>query len=76
MTVRSTRRRGIGTALYERGVAHARVLGAEVIDTAVLAASADGLRFAEARGFTEVERYVLPGKSDEWADLRQAHDSQ
>ncbi|MBQ1089039.1 GNAT family N-acetyltransferase [Streptomyces sp. B93] len=70
------RRRGIGTALYERGVAHARVLGAEVIDTVVLAANADGLRFAEARGFTEVERYVLPGESDEWVDLRQAHDSQ
>ncbi|MFE6285733.1 GNAT family N-acetyltransferase [Streptomyces sp. NPDC057877] len=68
------RGRGIGTALYEQGVAQARVLGAEVIDTVVLAANADGLRFAAAHGFAEVERYVLPGESDEWVDLRRAAD--
>ncbi|MFI8948194.1 GNAT family N-acetyltransferase [Streptomyces sp. NPDC053750] len=64
------RRRGIGTALYASGLAHARVLGAGAVETVVLAANADGLRFAEARGFAERERYVLDGESDEWVDLR------
>jgi hypothetical protein len=36
----------------------------------VLAVNEDGLRFAERRGFVEVERYVLDGESDEWVDLR------
>ncbi|MDN0194094.1 GNAT family N-acetyltransferase [Streptomyces sp. S.PNR 29] len=64
------RRRGYGTALYEKGLAHARVLGARVIETVVLAANEDGLRFAEARGFVEAERYVLDGESDLWLTLR------
>ncbi|MBN0044982.1 GNAT family N-acetyltransferase [Streptomyces actuosus] len=64
------RGRGIGTALYDRGLAHARAQGARAIETCVLAANADGLRFAETRGFTEVERYVLDGGSDAWVDLR------
>ncbi|MHC3469225.1 GNAT family N-acetyltransferase [Streptomyces sp. 7R007] len=66
------RGRGYGTALYERSLAHARVLGAEVIETCVLVANEDGLRFAARRGFVEVERYVLEGEQDEWADLRLA----
>ncbi|MGW6902956.1 GNAT family N-acetyltransferase [Streptomyces sp. NPDC054940] len=64
------RRRGYGRELYEDGIAHARVLGAGVIETCVLAANEDGLRFAEARGFVEVDRYVLDGESDLWLDLR------
>lgn len=64
------RRTGIGTALYERGLAHARVLGARSVETVVLAAAGDGVRFAAARGFTETERYVLPGETDEWVTLR------
>ncbi|MFI2203791.1 GNAT family N-acetyltransferase [Streptomyces sp. NPDC020192] len=64
------RGRGFGTALYEDGLGHARVLGASVIETCVLAANEDGLRFAVRRGFVEVERYVLDGESDEWVDLR------
>ncbi|MDF3143618.1 MULTISPECIES: GNAT family N-acetyltransferase [unclassified Streptomyces] len=64
------RRRGYGTQLYEEGLAHARVLGARVIETCVLAVNEDGLRFAEARGFVESDRYVLDGESDEWLDLR------
>lgn len=64
------RRRGYGTALYENGLAHARVLGAEMIDTCVLAVNEDGLHFAEKLGFVEVERYVLPGETDLWVDLR------
>ncbi|KKD07093.1 GNAT family N-acetyltransferase [Streptomyces sp. WM6386] len=64
------RRQGVGTALYENGLAHARVLGATTIETCVLAVNEDGLRFAEKHGFTEVERYVLPPETDLWVDLR------
>jgi GNAT superfamily N-acetyltransferase len=64
------RRRGFGTELYERSLAHARVLGARVIETCVLAANEDGVRFARGRGFVEVDRYVLDGESDLWVDLR------
>lgn len=66
------RRRGIGTALYEDGLTHARVHGARAVETCVLAANTDGLRFAEARGFVETDRYVLDGESDLWIDLRRA----
>ncbi|MFE0453441.1 GNAT family N-acetyltransferase [Streptomyces sp. NPDC058914] len=64
------RRRGHGAALYDRALAHARVLGARVVETCVLAVNEDGLRFAAARGFVETERYVLDGESDLWVDLR------
>ncbi|NEB04950.1 GNAT family N-acetyltransferase [Streptomyces sp. SID13726] len=68
------RGRGFGAALYEKGLDHARVLGARVIETCVLAVNEDGTRFARARGFVEVDRYVLDGGSDEWIDLRLAPD--
>lgn len=61
---------GIGTALYDKGLAHARVLGARAIETVVLAANEDGVRFAERLGFTETERYVLPDETDLWLTLR------
>ncbi|MEW1832835.1 GNAT family N-acetyltransferase [Streptomyces sp. NPDC088196] len=64
------RRRGYGVALYENGLTRARALGAGVIETVVLAANTDGVRFAEARGFVETERYVLDGESDLWITLR------
>lgn len=64
------RGRGIGQALYDHGVTHARGQGAKAIATVVLAANTDGLRFAAARGFVESERYVLPGEHEEWVDLR------
>ncbi|MFG3021837.1 GNAT family N-acetyltransferase [Streptomyces sp. NPDC048254] len=64
------RRRGFGKALYERGLAHARVQGAEAVETCVPAANEGGLRFAGRCGFVEVERYVLDGGNDEWVDLR------
>jgi hypothetical protein len=41
-----------------------------VIETVVLAANEDGLRFARRHGFAEIERYVLPGETTEWVDLR------
>ncbi|WP_306457932.1 hypothetical protein [Streptomyces sp. SA15] len=50
--------------------AHARVLGVGVIETCVLAANVEGVRFAEARGFVEFDRYVVDGESDLWLDLR------
>ncbi|MFI5689160.1 GNAT family N-acetyltransferase [Streptomyces sp. NPDC051636] len=64
------RGRGYGAALYGDGLAHARVLGARAVVTCVPAVIEEGLRFAEKRGFVEVERYVLDGESDEWIDLR------
>nr|WBO78697.1 GNAT family N-acetyltransferase [Streptomyces sp. SBE_14.2] len=65
------RGRGIGAALYAHCLAHARGLGARHIQTVVLAANADGLRFAQARGFAEVERYVAPDDETEvWLTLR------
>ena len=64
------RRRGYGAALYENGLTRARALGAGAIETVVLAANTDGVRFAEARGFVETERYVLDGETDVWITLR------
>ncbi|MER8233070.1 GNAT family N-acetyltransferase [Streptomyces sp. NPDC094049] len=69
-TLPGFRGRGFGTALYERGLAHARTLGGDGVETVVLASSAEGLRFASARGFTEVERYVLPGDTVAFVTLR------
>lgn len=55
------RGRGIGGVLYERAVARAREEGAAALETLVLETNPAGLRFALRHGFTEVERYVLPG---------------
>ncbi|WP_339128017.1 GNAT family N-acetyltransferase [Streptomyces sp. f51] len=64
------RGQGFGEELYARGLEQARASGARVIETVVLAANGDGLRFARRHGFTETERYVLPGETAEWVDLR------
>ncbi|MGC9541812.1 N-acetyltransferase family protein [Streptomyces sp. UG1] len=64
------RRRGCGSELYEEGLACARGLGARAVETCVLAVNEEGLRFARARGFVEVDRYVLDGETDLWVDLR------
>ncbi|WP_328829965.1 GNAT family N-acetyltransferase [Streptomyces sp. NBC_00252] len=66
------RRQGHGTALYDNGLAHARALGAGAVETVLLAANTDGVRFAEGRGFVETERYVLDGESDLWITMRLA----
>ncbi|MFE5515799.1 GNAT family N-acetyltransferase [Streptomyces sp. NPDC056529] len=71
-TLPGFRGRGFGTALYERGLAHARTLGGEGVETVVLASDEEGLRFALARGFVEVERYVLPGDTVPFVTLRLA----
>jgi GNAT superfamily N-acetyltransferase len=64
------RRQGFGEILYERGLAQARELGADVIETVVWEANADGLRFAEKHGFVAFDRYLLPGDDVHWIDLR------
>ncbi len=64
------RRQGFGRKLYERGLARAREQAAEVIETIVLASNEDGLRFALAHGFVEVERYLLPGDEIPFVTLR------
>ncbi|WP_149184491.1 GNAT family N-acetyltransferase [Streptomyces sp. TRM49041] len=64
------RRRGFGEELYAHGLNRARQLGAEVIETVVLSSNEDGLRFALKHGFVETERYLLPGDTVPWIDLR------
>ncbi|BFV60356.1 hypothetical protein KCMC57_up54600 [Kitasatospora sp. CMC57] len=70
--LREHRRRGIGARLYGHALAYARSLGAAVIETVVLESNRDGLRFAEAQGFVEIERYLLPGDTVPFIDLRLA----
>ncbi|MDX6348369.1 MAG: hypothetical protein QOF84_3159 [Streptomyces sp.] len=64
------RGQGFGGELYEQGLAQARKLGADVIETVVLASNPDGLRFAQSQGFVEVEEYLLPGDTVPWFTLR------
>jgi GNAT superfamily N-acetyltransferase len=66
------RHQGLGEQLYVRALAQARELGARRIETVVLAANSEGLRFAERHGFVEFDRYTLPGESALWIDLRLA----
>ncbi|WP_187369598.1 GNAT family N-acetyltransferase [Fodinicola acaciae] len=64
------RRQGHGQQLYENALAEAYDLGADVIQTVVLASNEDGLRFAERRGFVEIDRYVLDGDTIPFIDLQ------
>lgn len=64
------RGQGLGAELYEHGLERARELGAEVIETVVLGSNLEGLRFAERHGFVEFERYVLPGDTIPYIELR------
>jgi GNAT superfamily N-acetyltransferase len=66
------RRHGFGEELYVRALSRARELGAEVIETVVLSSNVDGLRFAQKHGFVEIDRYLLPGDTIPWIDMRQA----
>ena len=52
------RRRGIGAALYEQAVTHARSLEPEWISTQVSEADPDSVAWAERRGFEERSREV------------------
>jgi GNAT superfamily N-acetyltransferase len=64
------RGRGLGAALYRRGLDRARQLDGDGIETVVLASNESGLRFAERVGFVEVERYVLDGDTVPYVALR------
>lgn len=66
------RGQGFGAEIYERGLAQARKLGADMIETCILASNLDGLRFAQKHGFAEIERYLLPGDSVPFIDMRLA----
>ncbi len=66
------RRRGFGEALYARALQQAHSLGADAIETVVLESNVDGLRFAQAHGFLEVSRDLLPGDSIAFITLRLA----
>ena len=64
------RRRGLGSAYLAHELAEARSLPSQRIETAVLASNEDGLAFALARGFVEVDRYLLEGDTIPFVDLR------
>ena len=64
------RRRGLGSAYLAHELEHARSLHPDRIETVVLASNEDGLAFALARGFVEVDRYVLDGDTIPFVDLR------
>ncbi|MFI7061410.1 GNAT family N-acetyltransferase [Kribbella sp. NPDC050124] len=64
------RRQGYGSAIYERSLTKGRELSAEGIETHILATNEDGLRFAKAHGFEEVETYLLPGDTIPFIELR------
>jgi GNAT superfamily N-acetyltransferase len=66
------RRQGFGEELYALGLNRAQELGAEVIETVVLSSNLDGLRFAQKHGFVEIDRYLLPGDTIPWIDMRLA----
>ncbi|NEC63253.1 GNAT family N-acetyltransferase [Streptomyces sp. SID9727] len=66
------RGRGFGGRLYAHALELARGLGAEVIETCVLESNPEGLRFALRNGFVETDRYVLPGDTVPFIDLRLA----
>ncbi|MGC4855132.1 GNAT family N-acetyltransferase [Micromonospora sp. DT4] len=66
------RRRSYGEQIYQRGLARARELGAQAIETVVLASNDEGLRFARQHGFVEIQRYVLPGDTIAFVGLRLA----
>jgi GNAT superfamily N-acetyltransferase len=65
------RGRGYGNQLYELAVAQAREVDPDAaLGTVVLSSNTAGLRFAEQRGFVEIDRYTLPGETVPWIDLR------
>jgi GNAT superfamily N-acetyltransferase len=64
------RRKGLGTQYLQHALAEARALGGRQIETVVLASNEDGLRFAQANGFVEHNRYFLAGETEAFIDLR------
>lgn len=66
------RRHGFGSSYLAAELAEARALGADRIETVVLASNTDGLAFAEAQGFVEHDRYLLDGDTIPFVDLHLA----
>ena len=66
------RRRGFGEAIYQRCLSRGRELAGDGFETHILASNEDGLRFAKAHGFVEVETYLLPGDTIPFVELRLA----
>ena len=64
------RRRGLGSAYLAHELPQARALSRGRIETVVFASNEDGLAFASARGFVEVDRYLLNGDTIPFIDLR------
>jgi GNAT superfamily N-acetyltransferase len=64
------RRRGHGAELHARALARAAAMGAATVETIVLATNVDGVRFAEAYGYVEVDRYLLDGDEIPFITLR------
>lgn len=64
------RRRGFGREMYVQGLATAHALGAQEVDTVVLATNEAGLGFALKHGFVETARYVPDGGTVAFIDLR------
>jgi GNAT superfamily N-acetyltransferase len=63
------RRKGLGSEYLAAMLAEARSMGAQRIETVVLASNQDGLAFAGRHGFVEFDRYVLDGETAEYVDL-------
>lgn len=63
------RRQGLGSEYLAAMLAEARSMGAQRIETVVLASNEDGLAFAGRHGFVEFDRYVLDGETAEYVDL-------
>jgi len=66
------RRRGFGEAIYDHCLTRARGLSDAGVETHILATNEDGVRFAKAHGFVEVETYLLPGDTIPFIELRLA----
>lgn len=63
------RRQGLGSEYLAAMLAEARRMGAQRIETVVLASNEDGLAFAGRHGFVEFDRYVLDGETATYVDL-------
>jgi GNAT superfamily N-acetyltransferase len=64
------RRRGLGSTYLAHELTAARCHRPAGIGTVVLATNEDGIAFALAHGFEEIERYVLPGDAIPFVDFR------
>jgi GNAT superfamily N-acetyltransferase len=64
------RRRGIGASLLVRAEKQAYGMGSGRVETIVWAANLEGLHFAAVHGYTEVDRYLVPGEDVPYVTLR------